>query len=463
MNKNLSFSDFFKSVSHEIDKFSIDNSIFSIFIEIPISDLIDIYGDLLEDYSFSSYWEENNQLSYLAIGKCESLNYVGPKKFKFAKKFNDQIFKKLININVHSNIEFFPKLIYFFSFYDHTNKNICYESVPSFEAVLPKFLIIKDKNNSYMSMNIKFKNKNNIKELIQEFWNLRERILSKKDFININKSDQFNYDYLNELLNQSKDNLLKKVSNGIELINKDILKKIIISSRLIFKTYNDLNLVSTLKNLRINHPNSCKYVWKRNSKDITFGASPEKLFSFNKNLLTLEAVAGTAPSYFDKKILLESQKDLIEHNFVRDYLVECLKHLKINKYKIKKLKVIPFGDVAHLFTEINSKIESICPFVLLEFLHPSPAVCGIPKEEALFWINCIEDFDRGNYASPIGWIDSSGNSDFRVAIRGARFINNEIELTAGSGIIRGSCEENEIKEINLKLLTLAKQIFFKIN
>ena len=64
MNHNLSFSDFSKSVLQEIDKYSLDNSIISIFIEIPRIDLIDIYEDLLEDYSFSSFWEDNNPVSY---------------------------------------------------------------------------------------------------------------------------------------------------------------------------------------------------------------------------------------------------------------------------------------------------------------------------------------------------------------------------------------------------------------
>ncbi len=459
MNYNLIFSDFSKSVLQEIDKYSLDNSIISIFIEIPRIDLIDIYEDLLEDYSFSSFWEDNNQISYLALGKCESLNYFGTNKFKFAKKFNDEIFKKLITINLYSKRIFFPKLIYFFSFEDKKIKSASDKSIPSFEAVLPKFLIIKDKKSTYISMNIKLLNKKNVSLLIEEFWNLRKRILSKKIFNSSYKSDKINQDYFYELLDQSRNILSKKVVRGIKLINDDILQKIVIGSRLIFQANKDLNLINILKKLRINKPNSCKYVWKRNSQDITFGASPEKLFSLNKNLLILEAVAGTAPSNLDKNILLKSQKDLLEHNFVRDYLVASLHHMNINEYKIKKIKVIQFGDISHLYTEINSEIESICPFLLLEYLHPSPAVCGVPKKEALFWINNIEVYDRGNYASPIGWIDSRGDSDFRVAIRGARFINNEIEITAGSGIVKGSIAENEIEEINLKLLTLAKEIF----
>ena len=459
MNHNISLSDFLKSVLKKIDEFPIDSSIISIFIEIPRIDLIDIYGDLLDDYSFSSFWEENNQISYLALGKCESSNYVGPNKFKFAKKFNNEIFKKLTNINIYSDRTFFPKLIYFFSFNDYKIQNSSYKSVPSFEAVLPKFLISKDNKSTYMSMNINLKNQKNIRELIKEFWLLRKRILSTKGFISINKSDRLNYDFFYDLLDKSKDDLFKKVSYGIKLVNNDILQKIVIGTRLIFKINNGFNLVRILKNLRINHPNSCKYVWKRNSNDINFGASPEKLFSFSKNLLTFEAVAGTAPSKNDKRVLLQSQKDLLEHNFVKEYLFDCLSEFKISNYKLEKLNVIEFGDVSHLYTEIKSNIECICPFKLLEYLHPSPAVCGIPKKEALYWINTIEIFDRGNYAAPIGWTDSKGNCDFRVAIRGARYTNNEMEITAGSGIVKGSIYKNEIEEITLKLLSLAKQFF----
>tara|TARA_Y100001978_G_scaffold190221_1_gene193225 strand:- start:1206 stop:2597 length:1392 start_codon:yes stop_codon:yes gene_type:complete len=459
MNDNLSFSDFLNNVLKIIDKFSKENSIFNICIQIPNIDLIDIYSDLLDDYPFSSFWEEKNKISYLALGICESLNYDGPDRFKFAKGFNDKIFKKLKYINIHSRSSSFAKLIYFFSFSDNSIKNSSNKRIYSLEAVLPKFLITNDKSNTYLSMNIKFKSDNNIRGLIKEFWKLRNRILSQKTFIYSDISYELNYEKFYNLVDQSNESLSKNVLKGIQLIEDDILQKIVLASRLIFKCDNGFNLINILKNLRVKHPNSCKYVWKRNNKDITFGASPEKLFSFHDNLLTLEAVAGTAPNNIDKKILLQSPKDLLEHNFVKDYLLDCLNDFKINGYKIHKLKVVQFGDVFHLYTQINTFIRGLSPFAFLENLHPSPAVCGIPKKEALFWIEDIETFDRGNYAAPIGWIDSDGNADFRVAIRGARFINNQIEITAGSGIVKGSIYKKEIEEINLKLLIMAKQVF----
>ena len=110
-------------------------------------------------------------------------------------------------------------------------------------------------------------------------------------------------------------------------------------------------------------------------------------------------------------------------------------------------------------TLISAEVNKICPFVLLEKLHPSPAVCGFPKEKALDYLHSLENFDRGNYASPFGWVDVEGNADFRVALRGARIINGEIEFIAGSGLVKGSICEKEIDEIKLKLASLANLIF----
>ena len=70
------------------------------------------------------------------------------------------------------------------------------------------------------------------------------------------------------------------------------------------------------------------------------------------------------------------------------------------------------------------------------------------------WINTLESFSRGNYASPIGWVDSEGNSEFRVAIRGARYIDQNLEFTAGSGLVKGSISNKEIEEIQLKFESL---------
>jgi len=258
----------------------------------------------------------------------------------------------------------------------------------------------------------------------------------------------------------SNSQLQKIINKGIQLVEEDILEKIVLASKVKVKLKNKLDIIQILKRLKTSQPNSCRYVWKRNSKDIIFGASPERLFYFNKPNLILEALAGTASSTTKEDALLKSFKDLKEHNYVLEYLIKCLQVLDIDNYKKSDIKVNSFGDISHLQTLIYSKVEHLCPFELLSILHPSPAVCGSPKKEALDWINTLESFSRGNYASPMGWVDSLGNSQFRVAIRGARYIEGFLEFIAGSGIVKGSLVDNEVDEIKLKFSSLVKQIFF---
>ena len=66
-----------------------------------------------------------------------------------------------------------------------------------------------------------------------------------------------------------------------------------------------------------------------------------------KDNLILEAIAGTASSNLKSDFLLESAKDLKEHNYVIEYLIKCLQVLNINDYTKSALKVISFGDISH--------------------------------------------------------------------------------------------------------------------
>ena len=159
-------------------------------------------------------------------------------------------------------------------------------------------------------------------------------------------------------------------------------------------------------------------------------------------------------------MLLSSLKNIREHEIVLSFLINCLKDLNIIKFEKSDLKVKSFGNISHLQTILNASVNNLNPFEVLSTLHPSPAVCGIPTNIANEWIKTLETFPRGNYASPIGWIDFEGNTDFRVAIRGARYLNQEIQLTAGAGLVKDSICLNEVQEIKLKFEAIAKHIFY---
>jgi len=464
MKNDLNLTDFLKDVFSSFDKKVENSGLVSICVEIPCIDLFQVYELLINQYPFSSSWEESNGISYIAFEKCKYITLDGPKRFEVAKEFNSENFKNLINLTNESHNSALSKIIYLFSFSENLNNKNLSSDVPSLEAILPKILIIKSNKNCWIRINGHVEGKSSLRTLIEELWTIRNQVINSGSEL-INSSDlktsfdpPFSDDF-SRSLETSKTNMKKVVNRGIQLVEKDILEKIVLANRIKIKLKNKLDLVEILKRFKKKQPNTLRYVWKRNSKDILFGASPEKLFSFSKPDLTLEGLAGTISTNSNFKKLLKSTKDLKEHNYVIQHLIKSLEVSKITNFKKSDIKVNSFGDISHLQTLIFSKVENICPFELLKNLHPSPAVCGYPKNVALDWINTLESFPRENYASPMGWVDSSGNASFLLAIRGARCIEENIEFTAGSGIVSGSVLEKEIDEIKLKFESIVKQIF----
>ena len=459
MDDKIALLNFSDDILNKIEKTRLTKGIISFCIELPFRDLIDIYSIFLEKYNFSIFWEENNNISFLALDKCKSVQLKGPNRFQLAKDFNDKTLKNIINLESHYKFSSLTKIFYFFTFRENLNKYQVDNDFSILEGVLPKFLIINDGKNITIRMNIEIDPRISIRDNINEFWDIREKIISSKSQnynygnANLSLDDFYKSFYKNYPL------LNKQISAAIKLINDGCIEKLVLGSKLIFQLKNKLNIIQILNKLRLSQANACRYLWKRNKENIIFGASPEKLFSLKEKVLQLEAIAGTEKIGFDMDTFLRSDKNLREHNFVINYLIENLKFLNIRNYKKEEIKVKEFGNIAHLCTLISAEVNKICPFVLLEKLHPSPAVCGFPKEKALDYLDSLENFDRGNYASPFGWVDVEGNADFRVALRGARILNGEIEFIAGSGLVKGSICEKEIDEIKLKLASLANLIF----
>jgi isochorismate synthase EntC len=92
-----------------------------------------------------------------------------------------------------------------------------------------------------------------------------------------------------------------------------------------------------------------------------------------------------------------------------------------------------------------------CILDLVARLHPTPAVGGSPRPEALELIRRRERLDRGWYAGPVGWLDRHGEGEFAVAIRSALLRGGEARLFAGCGIVGGSDSRSEYQESRLKL------------
>jgi menaquinone-specific isochorismate synthase len=184
------------------------------------------------------------------------------------------------------------------------------------------------------------------------------------------------------------------------------------------------------------------------TKDCAFiGATPEKLYTRRGSHIYSEAIAGTNPGL---GALLQSEKDVREFQYVEDYIEKALAPLCYHIVKEKR-KPLQTGRVHHLHTAFNGYLkEETTDAHLLEALHPTPAVNGIPKEKAFATLQQLEPFSRGWYASALGYI-SREKADFAVAIRSALLEGTALHLFAGGGLVDGSTPEAEWEEREQKI------------
>lgn len=184
------------------------------------------------------------------------------------------------------------------------------------------------------------------------------------------------------------------------------------------------------------------------------GATPERLVRRLGRRVTSHAIAGSIASALPQAAekLLGSAKDRAEHAYVVAALREALgplcERLEIpGSPRIRQLR-----HVLHLETPVDGVLTGDVHLLeLVERLHPTPAVGGVPTARALDWIARHEPAERGWYASPVGWLDAAGDGEMVVALRSALVLEDRVHLYAGAGIVAGSEAGAEYAETEVKL------------
>ena len=187
--------------------------------------------------------------------------------------------------------------------------------------------------------------------------------------------------------------------------------------------------------------------------------TPERLYRRDGRQLLTEALAGTCSKEsitgdeeHASEALLNSEKDIREHRFVRDMIFNELTPICSDIDMEEEVQVLQLNRLAHLYTRCSAtlKPEFQSDSTLLTLLHPTPAVGGVPKEPALRHIMNLEPFSRGWYAAPLGWI-SRDAAEFCVGIRSA-LVNGPVTfLYSGAGLVKGSDPYSEWEEVDQKI------------
>lgn len=177
------------------------------------------------------------------------------------------------------------------------------------------------------------------------------------------------------------------------------------------------------------------------------GASPELLVSVRRGRVRSLALAGTATTPEE----LESVKISEEHRHVSTSVPDLLSR-HMTGIDVTEQVIVQHGAMSHVGTRIEGPARSGTTVAdILADLHPTAAVAGVPTTSALDLIRELEPASRGRYAGPIGWLDTSGDGVFALALRCGQVSDNRITLFAGGGLVDGSEEEAELAETELKL------------
>lgn len=236
--------------------------------------------------------------------------------------------------------------------------------------------------------------------------------------------------------------------------------KVVLARRALVETNAPINIQTLLDTLAKKYPTCTTFgisAPENTEYPVFLGATPERLVHGRKSKIETMALAGTA-QHADHA-LVDSTKELEEHEYVRDMIVETLQPIS------RKITVAPaptvkhLANVSHLLTPISATLKADANLAnVVDALHPTPAVCGTPTDLARQEIARLEQFDRGLYAGTFGWLDLKGNGEFDVALRCGLIGQQAAILFAGAGITASSDVDAEWDETGNKFKPLLNAI-----
>ncbi|PMH41870.1 isochorismate synthase [Vibrio sp. 10N.286.49.B3] len=255
------------------------------------------------------------------------------------------------------------------------------------------------------------------------------------------------------------------VTKALDSIVADEFKKVVLARCTTLSLEQPIRAAQLLKASHRENHDSFHFMMSLDEKRSFMGSTPERLYRRHGRELQTEALAGTigrgkgrAQDQELANWLANDEKNLNENQYVVDDIVQSLQSFSHQVIVQNQPHLIRLRKVQHLKRHIEAKLhEGVNGVQLLDALQPTAAVAGLPRKEAVDFIQQHEPFPRGWYAGSIGYI-SLHKAEFCVAIRSALVVDKQIKLFAGAGIVPGSIAGHEWQELNKKMSTLLSLI-----
>lgn len=249
-------------------------------------------------------------------------------------------------------------------------------------------------------------------------------------------------------LDEAKIQHINLVEKTIDYIQNNEAEKIVVSRKEILKCLN-FDVFNSYKKMLNNYENAMVYLWFHPSIGCWMGASPERLLTCNENKFKTMALAGTQ-AYKGQIDVVWNEKEIKEQQFVTDYILQNINNTVTN-ITFTKPFTVKAGNLLHLRTDINGELTIKNSLEnLINSLHPTPAICGVPKNVAENFIFENEYYNRAFYSGYLGELNMNNETNLYVNLRCMQIQENQILLYIGGGITAASIAEKEWDETVFK-------------
>ncbi|MBM5820214.1 MAG: isochorismate synthase [Cyanobacteria bacterium K_DeepCast_150m_m2_101] len=429
------------------------DGVLSLALPLTGRDPMALLSQLEQGDRFRFLWDSAPGLCLAASGRCNSLELSGPRRFELAQRFSSVSLGRLAAPQ-HCPPLARPRVLLAFSFFDSPLQEG--EGVPGVQAVLPRWQLSRQGRHCWLRLQRTLGGDVSARSLAEELWEQAARLAQLPADPCAAAGDAAGPAVINGSAWQ--EGYRSVVERGLDLVEAGELRKLVLAVRQQLQLAQPLDPLRLLAQLRERQPGSCRFLWQRADGPALLGASPERLLTVRQGQLRSDALAGTAPVGPNADQLLHSDKDRREHELVVEAITAVLQQSGLTPRRPRHPRLARHGQLMHLHTPITAALGDQQPLAVAAALHPTPAVAGLPRREAMAALRSLEPFERGYYAAPIGWIDSEGDTELRVAIRSGSLQGQRLELTAGAGLVPGSAVERELAEVALKLGVLQQQL-----
>ena len=268
-----------------------------------------------------------------------------------------------------------------------------------------------------------------------------------------------------------KDFYLKLIERAINSIDSGNLKKVVLSRSIEVETSKTpFVLFSDLLN---QYPKAFCYIWFHPKVGLWLGATPEIFLETENNTFRTMSLAGTQLHRVGKTPIWK-EKELEEQEMVTQFIHNSLEDM-VSSLEVSEAMSFKAGNLWHIKTSVSGNMNNSRLEEIIGALHPTPAVCGLPKNAAKEFILENENYERQFYTGFLGELNykedisrpstrrNQENRAYRtiknrtslfVNLRCMQILGNTVKVYVGGGITSRSVPEKEWQETKDKSSTM---------